>query len=297
MELSKIKVFDFKNQRVIEEKVPGESVLRLLYQNDTYSALTLQRLMCKNSLVSRFISWLMKSPWSKRSIRDFVRDYGVKLGDFQDVDYKSFNDFFIRKLRCDARMLSKEDIIVPCDGRHLFYQNTADIKGIYVKGQMFSVQELIPDQNIASLYKQGIMIISRLAPVDYHRFHFPIDCTVKNIRKIKGTLHSVNPIALKQRLKNIIENKKVFIELESAEYGNVLMIAVGATHVGSINIAAKQSKRYKKGDELGYFSFGGSMIITLFQNDMLTIDKKLIEYTDNQMEVLLNMGISLTNCE
>ena len=98
------------------------------------------------------------------------------------------------------RPLSSDDVVAPCDGRTFFYPDISKIEGFYIKGQTLSLLELTQSQHLASLYKKGTMIISRLAPVDYHRFHFPIDCKLISITPIDGTLHSVSPLALKSGL-------------------------------------------------------------------------------------------------
>jgi len=297
MDTNKIKLYDLKADAIVEEQVPGETLLKLLYHNDTFTSITLRRLLCHNSFVSRLFASLTKSRFSKGTIEKFIKKYNIELDEFEDVKYGSFNDFFIRKLKQGYRQISDDPVILPCDGRHLFYQDASKVKGIYVKGQVLSLPDLIQDINLASLYRNGIMFISRLAPVDYHRFHFPVDGVLKKVINIPGSLHSVSPLALKQRLKNLIENKKMLLKIESQKYGNVLMIPIGATNVGSIHITAEENKSYKKGDELGYFSFGGSMVITLFQKDAFTFDEKLTTQTENQREVLLKMGTSLSHCE
>ena len=297
MDYDKIKLFDLESREVIEEAIPGETLLRIIYQNETFSSISLRYLLCKNAYFSSFVGFLMKRFWSKRSIPSFINKYHIKSDDFEKTKYRCFNDFFIRKLKDGARTLSNDDIIAPCDGRYFCHQNISNIEGFYIKGQKLSLADLIGNFNAANIFRKGSMIISRLAPVDYHRFHFPLDCTLTNISSVEGTLHSVSPLALRHRLRNLIENKKVLIELTSPTHGNVLMIAVGATNVGSIHITQEIGKSYKKGDELGYFSFGGSMIITLFQAGSLKFDDTLTKHTTNQMEVLLKMGTSLSNCE
>lgn len=297
MEQKKLTYFDFKSGQMCEEKVPAEGLLRLLYENDSYTSFTLKHFLCKTSFFSKLMGFLMRRGYSKRSIPEFVRNHNIDMTEYEDVAYKCFNDFFIRKLAENSRKISPDFIISPCDGRHLFFQKNHKIPGIYVKGETFTLESLLKKSHFANLYKKGSMMISRLAPVDYHRFHMPCDAKVEKIININGHLHSVSPIALKQRLKNITENKRMMIVLSTKHHGNILMIPVGATSVGSILITAKEGRKYKKGDELGYFSFGGSMVITLFQKDTITFNLELTKHTNDHREVFLKMGASLTSDE
>jgi len=292
-----IEVYDFEKKELIREKIPAEELLRFMYHNETFSALSLRYLLSKNSLISSIIGYWMKLPLTKKGVDSFIKKYGIKREDFERTTFKSFNDFFIRKLRTSSRPISSDSIIIPCDGRHLFYQDLSTNHSFYVKGQCLSIAKLIKDDTLASLYSRGSMIISRLAPADYHRFHFPADVILDSIKLIDGALYSVSPLALRKTIKNLIENKRMIVQMISKTHGNILQIIIGATNVGSINITATLGKEYKKGDELGYFSFGGSMIITLFQPKTATINKELILHTQNLTEVLLKMGTSLSHCE
>lgn len=235
----------------------------------------------------------MKMPWTRKSIVSFIKTHGINELDFETTHYRCFNDFFTRKISPEARPIAKTGAIVPCDGRHLFFQNLSEKNSFYVKGQTLSLEKLLDDTNLSQMYSAGSMIISRLAPVDYHRFHFPADAHVKSIRPIKGSLFSVNPIALKEMVQILTENKRVVVETVSKEYGNVVHVLVGATNVGSIHFTARENTDYKKGDELGFFSFGGSMMITLFQRDAIVFNKKIVKLTAEQTECLLNLGTGL----
>ena len=121
-----------------------------------------------------------------------------------------------------------------------------------MKGQTLSLTKLLGNHNLASVFKGGSMIISRLAPVDYHRFHFPCDGYIRKITKVNGSLFSVNPIALREMVHVLTENKRVIVEIVSKQYGNILQVVVGATNVGSIHFTAKEHSSYNKGDELGF---------------------------------------------
>lgn len=288
-----IQIYDFKNNSIIFEKIPAVGLLAFLYHNDSISATSLREFISKNSFVSSLVGMWMKMPWTRKSIPHFCKTYHVNLLDFEAVAYKSFNDFFTRKLQPDARPIDHFSVIAPCDGRYFCYQDLSHKNSFFVKGQTFSLAKLLNDENLANVYKNGSMIISRLAPVDYHRFHFPVEGKITKITPISGSLYSVNPLALREKIQILTQNKRIIVEITSEKYGNVIQILVGATSVGTIHLTAKQDTLYKKGEELGYFSFGGSMIITLFQRDTIHLNKKILQQTEEQIETLLQMGTSL----
>jgi phosphatidylserine decarboxylase len=285
-----IKVFDIVTKKIFEESIPAESLLKALYEGNSISLKVAKHLIVKIPIVSKAFGLWMKMPWTKKGIAPFVKKYGVKMEDFEQKKYKNFNDFFIRKLDPNARIISKERSICPCDGRHLFFQDLSEKNFFYVKGKNFSLDELLKDKELASKYFDGSMIISRLAPVDYHRFHFPVDGKIEEIKLINGFLYSVNPIALRTNPQLITENKRILTKISSDKCGDVLQVLVGATNVGSIHISAKLHKKHLKGDELGFFSFGGSMIITLFPKGKVEFSQELINKTKDNIEVLMQMG-------
>ena len=135
------------------------------------------------------------------------------------------------------------------------------------------------------------MIILRLAPNDYHRYHFPCDGKALAPIKIKGPLYSVSPYALVKNFTRVfIENKREITSLQTSTYGNMLLIPVGATMVGSILQSYTSDSAIKKGDEMGYFAFGGSTIVILFEKGKVKIDQDLLDNTSKGMETGVRMG-------
>jgi len=137
------------------------------------------------------------------------------------------------------------------------------------------------------------MVISRLCPTDYHRFHFPCTCIPGKAKLINGPLFSVNPLALKKHIAILSENKRVLTPLETGLFGQALYIEVGATCVGSIKQTFTPSKPHEKGEEKGYFEFGGSCTILLFQPNTIQFDQDLIDASADYIETYAKMGTSL----
>ena len=136
-------------------------------------------------------------------------------------------------------------------------------------------------------------MIARLCPTDYHRFHFSFNCIPDAPRLINGPLYSVNPIALKRNIQILSENKRVITVLNTKNFGSVLSVEVGATYVGSINQTFAPREHYAKGDEKGYFSFGGSTLVLLFEPGRIQFDQDLIDASKRKIEVRGLFGQSL----
>lgn len=282
------------------EKVYGSAALKLLYGNDIVSKLLgapLLQLLSKVPLFSALYGYWQALPLTKSKISPFIRDFHVDASEFLDkVDsFRSFNEFFIRKLKKEARPIAPGDTVavIPADGRYLFYPNIAECSGFIVKGQKFELSTLLEDPVLAAEYAQGAMVIARLCPSDYHRYHFPCSGVPKETRFINGWLYSVNPVALKKDIHIFTQNKRTVCELETDQFGKVLFLEIGATFVGSIHQTYKPGQHCAKGAEKGYFSFGASSLILLFKPGMIAFDADLIKATEDQIEIKCLMGQSM----
>lgn len=283
-----------KKQQVLEEKPPQKKLLQFLYKRDQFTSKISRNVIAKLPIVSRLIGLWMKMPWTKKSIQKFIADHDIDMDQCKKQTFSSFNDFFIRELKPQSRPIDVHDIISPCDGRYLFINQIDKETSFYAKGQTLSLSSLIENQPLANIFDDGTMIISRLAPPDYHRFHVPTACTLINkYESKKSHLFSVSPIALRNKINYLLENKKVILHMHSQEYGNFLMIVIGATSIGSIHFL-EEKKQFDKGECLGYFSFGGSMVITIFEKNQITICPSLLSYSARQLEVFLQMGEKFT---
>jgi phosphatidylserine decarboxylase len=282
------------------EDVYGGQALRFLYGKDLVSQIfgtALLHSFVKYSPFSAMYGLWQKTSCSKKKIRPFIDHFKVDENEFlKSVDhFNSFNDFFIRKLKPEARPLDsgKDVAVIPADGRYYFYQNIEEADGFVVKERKFNLAKLLENKELAEKYCNGSMLIARLCPTDYHRFHFPCDCIPGPTRLINGWLYSVNPIAIKQNLNIFTENKRTLCELESDIFGKVIFMEIGATNVGSIIETYTPGRFYPKGAEKGYFSFGGSALILLFEPGKIRFDQDLIEATQEGLEIKCLLGQSL----
>ncbi len=275
-----------------EEIIYYEGALRFLYES--FLGKLFCNLIARLSFFSKLGGMWERLPRTRTKILPFIEKYQIDPSTFQKkiTEFASFDDFFTRHLKNEARPIAAGPII-PADGRYLVYQNIESCDGFVVKGKKFPLERLLGSKELCHTYKEGSMVIARLAPCDYHRFHFPADCIPLEPRLINGPLFSVNPIAIKQNVELLAENKRVLTVLETKDYGNILFIEIGATNVGSIHQTYIPNKPYKKGDEKGYFSFGGSSLILLFEKDKIQFADDLISNSAKHIETLCQFGQSL----
>lgn len=280
-----------------EEQVFGKAFLHLLYGEGKVARLfsfLFLPFVARSPFFSRFYGTLQKRKSSKRNIQPFIEQYKVDTSEFLlPVEaFHSFNDFFIRKLKPSCRPFAQgEDVaILPADGRYLVYPHIASSEGFLIKGEKFSLEELLQDKALAHKYAEGSLVIARLCPVDYHRFHFPCAGTPEPAQLINGPLFSVNPVALKKNIHILSENKRVITPFHTKNFGTILYIDVGATAVGTIHQTFTPHKPCAKGDEKGYFSFGGSCLLLLFEPGRIHFDQDLLDASRRSLETLGRLG-------
>ena len=280
------------SHKLEKEKVYGEKWLKFAYENPIGRAFLWS--IVKRSIFSYWYGWRMSTKWSAEKIMPFIHKYGLDTSEFENEvsDFQSFNEFFSRKLKpCSRHKPKNEDaVIFPADGRHFAYKNISKADKIFVKGQKFDLEKLFDSKEEAAPYMEGSLLLSRLCPTDYHRFHFPIGGIFKKPRLINGGLLSVNPIALRKNLSIFWENKRYLSYIEDSRLGKIAVFLVGATCVGTVTITANENQNCKIGDEMGYFSFGGSSVITLFEPNKIQFDENLLEMTKDGYESYSKMG-------
>lgn len=284
---------DRKTGELKKEVIAGEKLLYWL--NETKSGKSILEILIKRKLFSKLYGKLQDLSISKRKINKYVDELAIDLDEakIEDIkDYSNFNDFFTRKLKKEARPIILDDdvLISPADGKILAYENIDINKVIQVKGIMFTLKDLLLDDNLAKKYEGGTYVIVRLAPSDYHRYHFPDSGFVKESKPIKGHYYSVNPIALKKTVDLYCQNKREITIFQSDNFNDILFLEVGATCVGSIIQTYNQNTYVYKGAEKGYFKFGGSTVILLFKKDVITVDYDILNNTNSGYETKVNMG-------
>lgn len=232
----------------------------------------------------------------KKKIYKFIKFHNLNIDEIREPieSFGNFNEFFYRKLRSTARVIADPDdarvVVSPADCRLSVFSRIDDATSIWVKGRDFTLSNLFKDEALVERFTNGLLVIARLAPQDYHRFHLPIDCTIGPSTYFDGALFTVNPIAVNQEVDVYTDNKRVCTILESPIFGKVAYITVGATMVGSIILTTYESLAAKKGDEHGYFAFGGSTLLLLFESGKIIFDSDLLMNSSKPIETLVRMG-------
>jgi phosphatidylserine decarboxylase len=286
-----IKFYNRETKEIEIEKVYGDKAVRWLYGSTLGKLLT--PLVC-SSAISHFYGLFQSSPTSKKKIKPFIENFHINMDDYIEEDFASFNDFFIRKFKEGKRNypIDPNSMGAPCEARYFAYEKIVPDLKIPVKGKYLTPENLIKNEKWNKYFKNGPVLLARLCPVDYHRFHYPDSGFTKDFYPIHGKLHSVNPIALKKHGTIFMENERRVSILETENFGKLAYIEVGATMVGKI-VQTHLDKSFKRGDEKGYFLFGGSTVIVIGEEGKWLPDADLLENTANNFETYVKLGNSL----
>lgn len=287
-----IKYYNRKTKEYETEKVAGEK-----YLNWTYSSpvgMRFLELLIKKKLFSKMYGSLCDKKRSLKKVRPFIEKFDIDMShSVKGVDeFGSFNDFFTRKLTEEARPVDRrrDSLISAGDGRLLAYENIEMDKLLQIKGFTYSLNSLINNSDVSKKFQGGVCLILRLAPIDYHRFHFVDEGVCEETVRIAGDYYSVNPVALGRVPELFCKNKREWSIFHSENFGDILHIEVGATCVGSIIQTYTPREGVRKGDEKGYFKFGGSTTILFFEKGKVRIDRDIIEETGKGYETKVLMG-------
>jgi phosphatidylserine decarboxylase len=233
---------------------------------------------------SHIVSKYLKSSLSLKKIESFKSEFEIEDTDFKEENFKSLNDYFIRQFKPSARPFSKSetDFSALAEGYYLVSTDAS----LPIKGVITTPRELIqatPEFEI----KQSIVV--RLSPKEYHRFHFPFSGVLKSANPINGKLYSINPVTLNHDSQLFIKNKRIALELEFDNQSRAYVVLIGATYIGSIQITHDVGTRFSKGDQCGYFEFGGSTAVILLNTEM-TFKEKILNYSRQGIETFAKLG-------
>lgn len=239
--------------------------------------------------VSKVGGLFLDSGLSKPLISPFIEKSHINMEEFEAEQYESYNQFFCRRVKEGRRTFSekKEMLCAPCDSRMTAYPIT-DEGTFCIKNTYYSMDTLLRSEKLADRYLDGTLCIFRLCVDDYHHFCYVDNGTKTKNFHIPGVFHTVNPVA-NEKYPVYAENTREFSILKSENFGNILMMEVGAMLVGRI-VNHHEEKKVRRGMEKGFFEFGGSTVILAFQKDAVVIDNDIIQNTQDGYETIVKMG-------
>ena len=244
--------------------------------------------ICTMKFISDIAGIYMNSRLSKYKIKKFIKDNKIKITDYEKTNYNSFNEFFTRKIISIKRPINmtKTAFISPCDSKLSVYTISNDLT-LNIKNSYYTIDTII-DKKILKEYKEGYALVFRLSPTDYHRYCYIDSGYQEKNNKIKGILHTVQPIALK-RYNFYKTNTREWTILHTNNFNEVVHIEIGAMTIGKIK-NEHENYIFKKGEEKGYFEFGGSTIVLLVKKGIITIDEDILENSKNNIETYVKYG-------
>lgn len=294
MSLAPIQIWNRERNCLETEKVYGESAIAWLY--GTRSGQWLADRVLSGRLASQAYGAYQATGMSRSKIKPFIERFDIDMSQYETRSYSSFNDFFVRQFKPGLRPFSQTPHVMPafCEARYFAYESVLAETRVPVKGEYLSARALIGDSEVAPLFEGGPMLLARLCPTDYHRYHFPDDCKVIKTFTVSGRLHSVNPVALKYRGEIFVTNERQLSILETLNFGKIAYVEVGALCVGKIVQSFNPAQLiHKRGEEKGYFLFGASTVIVLGEKGRWLPDQDLLAQTAQGVETYLKLGTSV----
>lgn len=243
-----------------------------------------------NKPITAICGFFLNRKISSLFINRFIKNNNIDMTQYEERKYKSYNDFFTRKIKPGKRPInaSKNVLITPADGNATVVP-VADNSVFSIKNTEYTLQELIRDENLAKEFMGGFCFIIRLAVDNYHRYSYVCDGEKEKNVKIKGVLHTVNPIAA-EHSPIYKENSREYAIINSKEFGKVLQMEVGALVVGKIVNYHLHEYECHKGEEKGMFEFGGSTVIILTQKDKVKPSPDILANSGEDCETIVKLG-------
>ncbi|KAJ0973135.1 hypothetical protein J5N97_021094 [Dioscorea zingiberensis] len=293
---SHILVIDRRSKRLVEELIDGKIVMsmRAIYQSKI-------GLILIDTGAKEILQSLSEKQGRKMNSSESAKDIPKFLEFFKDqikLDEIKYPIEHFKRVKARVRPIAYEELsdiaVCAADSRLMAFKSVDDSLRLWIKGRKFSIQGLLGADLSSEAFLHGSLVIFRLAPQDYHRFHVPVSGVIESSHEIPGCLYTVNPIAVNSKYCNVFtENKRVVSIISTSEFGKVAFVSIGATMVGSITFVKKQGDYVHKGDEFGYFSFGGSTVICIFEKDAIKIDDDLLTNSERSLETLVAVGMKL----
>lgn len=268
-------------------KIKSEKIrpLRILY-NTKCGRIALRGFI--NPTASDLMGRFMNTKASSKLVKGFVKKNGMDMSRFEKRKYRSYNEFFTRKLSAPPEFSAVPSAFcAPCEGYVTAFKISEN--SIYeIKDTDYSIADLLFSKTLAESYTGGTCVIFRLAVHNYHRYCFFDSGHSLRTHTVNGCLHTVQPIAF-EHFDVYKHNTRQYTVMETDNFGTVIQIEVGAMFVGKI-VNYPITSKFSRGDEKGYFEFGGSTVILLFKPGAVAIDKSIAEKSLRGIETPVELG-------
>ncbi len=271
----------------IEFEGKQDRMLKKLYGN-AFGRLLLKPLT--RPFISKVAGSFLSTKFSCRLIKSFIQKNNIDMSLYEKVEYRSYNDFFCRRIKAEVRPIdfSPKSLISPCDSK-LTVLRITDATRFVIKQTEYSVASLLQNEALAQEYKNGYALIFRLSVDDYHRYCYIDDAEKEKTVTIRGKLHTVNPIA-NDYFPIYKENTRTYSVLHSKNFGDIVMMEVGALLVGKIVNHHNDTQKVQRGQEKGYFQFGGSTVVVLLKENAVNIDEDILKNSAQDYETVVKFG-------
>jgi phosphatidylserine decarboxylase len=239
-----------------------------------------------------FYATLQHTRWSAHKIQPFIEKHHIDMSEFERVQYRSYNEFFIRKFRPGVRVFPDEPDKMGAfaEARYFGWDSFRSDQTFPVKGHSLSAEEILGSRERAAGFENGPVVFARLAPVDYHRIHYPDHGMTQDSDRIGGRLWTINWRALQNKPDILFKNERHVQILETQNFGPLAFVEIGAMTVGRITQSHPLDEPFKRGAEKGYFSFGGSAIIVFGRRGAWRPCADVLRNTPNGVETFLRLG-------
>lgn len=272
-----------RNSKKLEKGYDGGGkALSILY--NTHSGRFVLWSFAARPWFSKLVTTYHHSRLSHKDIGKFIDKHHIDVDkEFAKQQYKSFNDFFTRQkavmCTCDEQAL-----VAPADSKMRFFPITEDL-ALHIKNSTYSIEDILCDSEMAQKFQGGTCVVFRLGVDDYHRYHFIDSGTILSNKRIPGKLHTVRPVS--ERYHVFTRNAREVTMMQTDHFGTVAHVEVGALLVGKIQ--NHDIDEFNRMEEKGYFEFGGSTIVMLF-NAPIAFDEDIVKANEQGYEVKVHAG-------
>jgi len=234
--------------------------------------------------VAKMGALFLNSPLSKGLIKGFIKKNNIQVSRYEEKKYRTYNEYFTRKQKesITENDTDPDHVNAPCDSRLSVYP--IDGNSVFmIKDTPYTLADLLKNQTLADRFQGGYCFIYRLSVDDYHRYSYIDNGYCEPSIKIKGVLHTVQPIATEKY--NIYkQNAREYTVQHTSRLGTVCYVEVGALMIGKIKNHHTEGYTATRSEEKGYFEYGGSTVVLLFEKDRIMPDPAILNASERGME-------------